>query len=262
MALRLTEYIRRPDALDHQAAAQLRQALERFPYNHSARILLLQALHRLHDPAFDSELRRSAPLLPSRQAVFRLTEEAHYRQDPLRQRFETDGPTADTTQSLIDSFLDNLPPQPVSHRAAIDATQDYMGYLLQQTDEAADDADLPVDENGLIDQFLLRSKGRIRLSDDADDTPLNTKPSSFEPNKPEEQTSDDSDDGLTDETESVAPASEILTESLAHIYIKQGKFQQAIEIIRRLSLKYPKKNRYFADQIRFLEKLIINNQNK
>lgn len=47
---------------------------------------------------------------------------------------------------------------------------------------------------------------------------------------------------------------------MARIYIKQGKYDKAIEIIRRISLKYPKKNRYFADQIRFLEKLIINQQ--
>ena len=52
------------------------------------------------------------------------------------------------------------------------------------------------------------------------------------------------------------------TETLARIYIKQGKFEHAIEIIRRLSLKYPKKNRYFADQIRFLEKIIANNKAK
>src|SRR5574344_1654273 len=52
------------------------------------------------------------------------------------------------------------------------------------------------------------------------------------------------------------------TETLAKIYIKQGRYSKALEIIRRLSLDYPKKNAYFADQIRFLEKLIINNKNK
>lgn len=52
------------------------------------------------------------------------------------------------------------------------------------------------------------------------------------------------------------------TETLARIYIKQGRYSKALEIIKRLNLVYPKKNRYFADQIRFLEKLIINNNKK
>ncbi len=50
------------------------------------------------------------------------------------------------------------------------------------------------------------------------------------------------------------------TESLAKIYIKQRRYEKALEIIKKLSLKYPEKNIYFADQIRFLEKLIINNK--
>ena len=50
------------------------------------------------------------------------------------------------------------------------------------------------------------------------------------------------------------------TETLARIYIKQGRYSKALEIIQRLSLNYPKKNAYFADQIRFLEKLIANSK--
>ena len=50
------------------------------------------------------------------------------------------------------------------------------------------------------------------------------------------------------------------TETLAHVYIRQKRYEKALEIIRSLSLKYPKKNIYFADQIRFLEKLIIHSQ--
>ncbi|MBR5689616.1 MAG: tetratricopeptide repeat protein, partial [Prevotella sp.] len=52
----------------------------------------------------------------------------------------------------------------------------------------------------------------------------------------------------------------IFTETLAKIYVKQGRYDKALEIIQRLNLLYPKKNAYFADQIRFLEKLIINNK--
>jgi hypothetical protein len=53
------------------------------------------------------------------------------------------------------------------------------------------------------------------------------------------------------------------TEILANIYIKRGKYKQACEIIKRLYLKFPEKNIYFASQISFLEKLIIiNTKNK
>ncbi len=53
----------------------------------------------------------------------------------------------------------------------------------------------------------------------------------------------------------------LFTESLAKIYIRQRRYAKALEIIRRLSLNNPEKNVYFADQIRFLEKLIINIKN-
>jgi len=43
---------------------------------------------------------------------------------------------------------------------------------------------------------------------------------------------------------------------LARIYVKQKRYDRALEIIKSLSLKYPEKNRYFADQIRYLEQLI------
>ena len=55
---------------------------------------------------------------------------------------------------------------------------------------------------------------------------------------------------------------ETFTETLAKIYVKQHRYDKALEIIKKLSLNYPKKNAYFADQIRFLEKLIINAKSK
>ena len=49
-----------------------------------------------------------------------------------------------------------------------------------------------------------------------------------------------------------------LSESLAKIYIRRGRYDKAFEIIRNLSLNNPKKSVYFADQLRFLQKLMLN----
>jgi tetratricopeptide (TPR) repeat protein len=52
------------------------------------------------------------------------------------------------------------------------------------------------------------------------------------------------------------------TETLANIYLKQGKYDKALEILKRINLEYPNKNRYFADQIRFLEKIVKHTKRK
>lgn len=47
---------------------------------------------------------------------------------------------------------------------------------------------------------------------------------------------------------------ELVTETLAHIYIDQMLYHKAINTYRKLMLKFPEKSRYFADQIEQLER--------
>jgi tetratricopeptide (TPR) repeat protein len=58
---------------------------------------------------------------------------------------------------------------------------------------------------------------------------------------------------------SVEENDDLMTETLANIHIKQGRYQKAIEIFERLRLKYPEKSVYFARRIKEMEDL-INNQ--
>jgi len=48
---------------------------------------------------------------------------------------------------------------------------------------------------------------------------------------------------------------ELMTETLARVYLEQGKYKKAIQAYRILSLKYPEKSSFFADQIKAVEKL-------
>ncbi|MDR2910687.1 MAG: tetratricopeptide repeat protein [Bacteroidales bacterium] len=48
---------------------------------------------------------------------------------------------------------------------------------------------------------------------------------------------------------------EIITETLAILYYNQKKYDKALETFRKLSLKYPEKNTYFATKIYEIEKL-------
>ena len=243
MNISLSEYIKHPDRLDNDSLPYLRKLVAEYPYFQTARLLYLRNLYQLHDAAFDKELRKASFYLSDRKALFMLTEGENYRLEPYKKhqpkRVKEDDD--DRTGSLIDTFLSSIPEEKPKRMNKVDASVDYMGYLLQ-TEDAPDRIDsVPTLEyQDLIDSYINQGDKRIVLSDQPEG---------------QLQTPD-----LTEED--IESNEDYFTETLAKIYIKQGRYTKALEIIRRLSLKYPKKNRYFADQIRFLEKLIINNKNK
>ncbi|WP_373072408.1 hypothetical protein [Zeaxanthinibacter enoshimensis] len=48
---------------------------------------------------------------------------------------------------------------------------------------------------------------------------------------------------------------ELMTETLAKVYLEQGKYKNAIQAYKILSLKYPEKSSFFADRIKAVKKL-------
>ncbi len=51
----------------------------------------------------------------------------------------------------------------------------------------------------------------------------------------------------------------LMTETLAHVYLEQKKFNKAITAFQILSLKYPEKSSFFAHQIEAIKELLKNN---
>lgn len=245
----LTRLIQHPEMMDKETLYDLRSLLALHPYYQTARLLMLQNLYLLHDPSFDEELRRAAIYLTDRKVLFNLIEAAHYqlkRADKDKQNPQNQPVDDDRTISLIDNFLETIPAdeEETSKKrkpTPADAAVDYVAYLMEvENSEEQQDSSPSLHLKGqeLIDSFIEKnSDGRIQLSD----TP------EYLPELQEENENNEPDEGY-------------FTETLAKIYIKQGRYEQALEIIQRLNLNFPKKNSYFADQLRFLEKLILNNK--
>jgi len=246
----LTRLINHPEQMDKETLYDLRSLLALYPYYQTARLLMLHNLYLLHDPTFDEELRRAAIYITDRKVIFNLVEAAHYKLRRMQNDNAKENKTdeGNRTISLIDNFLDSIPAADDDTEknkkrkpTAADAAVDYVAYLIDNEgeDEQPQADGMPqMKGQNLIDNFINNDNGKIQLKEEPEYVPQ----------------IDESQEGEENNDE------ECFTETLAKIYIKQGRYEKALEIIRRLNFNYPKKNGYFADQMRFLEKLILNNK--
>ena len=243
----IQHWIQHPESLSEESLHTLHGLLTRYPYFQTARLLYLKNLYLLQHPEFGNELRKSVLYIADLSVLFyfieggRLVIEKHA--EPSALLTET---KSDRTLDLIDRFLaessetttDELP-------LPAEAASDYASVLLEE--ETKTEKLAPLKGQDLIDRFI------------------GNEPSLPEP-EPEKESQEEPDDNHNEKEEEQQPDTEndeaYFTETLAKIYVKQHRYEKALEIIRKLNLKYPKKNAYFADQMRFLEKLIINAKSK
>ena len=259
-----------PEELNRDTLYELRNLVARYPYFQTARLLYLKNLFLLHDIDFGSELRKSVLYVADRRMLFYLIEGDRYRMQPRPSvpEMQEAEPDMDRTLFLIDSFLATLPEEHTADSGELDYAMDYTAYLMQDEEGTEEQ----VSEEGPLRQpageeerprSMQLIDGFLRQSEETRE---------FVGFSESEEEADRAESGVGDSPEAdwqerlLGGEEELeencFTETLAKIYIKQHRYEKALEIIKKLSLNYPKKNAYFADQIRFLEKLIINAKSK
>lgn len=145
--------------------------------------------------------------------------------------------------SLLDSFLEGQGESADVSMELGAVPMDYVSaYLDTPTpDESAADKTIRSKTEQLLDTFLSSDYRKPYFA------PL-----------PEDTLQTDEADEADQDTEPLEDT--YFTETLARIYLKQRRYDKALEIIRSLYLNFPNKSIYFADQIRYLEKLVRINQ--
>ena len=260
-----------PEKLDEATLVYLRGVVARYPYFQTAWMLYLKNLFLLGDSNFKDELRRGALFVADLSLLFYYIEGERFsiKKHPSSNECVSTG--TDRTLDLIDRFLSDLPAHEISGKdvtempVPMEMPGDYTSVLLDEVG-CDDKPSSPLHGQELIDQFLeksetgsmdvqVMSKDEDVESEKGDQLVDSTSVSSVSEAKAE------SGNSSVEETD-VDSEESYFTETLAKIYVRQQRYDKALEIIKKLNLKYPKKNAYFADQIRFLEKLIINAKSK
>ncbi len=204
-------------------------------------------------------LLRHCPALPAETVAALRSKVALLSSDPRTLAFAAHGdewanfypapeaPEAMKTTNVIDTFLSTYgsctpEEEALLERMIFNPAPDYAEMLAREEQEnlPPEGADEPGSRDERINAFIRSRHPAANppelLPEAEPEPPAEVKPVE----RPEP-----SDDSL-------------LSESLAKIFIKRGRYEKAYEIISGLNLKFPKKSVYFADQLRFLQKLIIN----
>ncbi|MBQ9077579.1 MAG: hypothetical protein IJY31_07060 [Muribaculaceae bacterium] len=227
------------------------ETYRRFPFFTLPSLLLLERDKSLNAEQRSNLMSRTALNAADKETLFRLT-------DPdaaMWADFYPEEPKAKpiTTNTAIDTFIDTYGTadpreEEILTRLIFNPTPDYAQLLAEEEEKSTPD---PADANdksqdALINAFILKSRehqGHFPPSEEEE--PIESQPAPIDDvavSAPE----------ITDDS--------LLSESLAKIYIKQHRYTKAYEIIHSLNLNFPEKSIYFADQLRFLQKLIINQQ--
>ena len=290
----LMQWARHPDLLDKGSLYELRKVVNAYPYYQLARILLLKNLYLLNMPDFQSELKKGVLYVADASLLFYYLEGDKFAIDKQSDEIEEERKSGlDRTLALIDTFLkEDETPAPDEMKLVPETSVDYSTLLMKEEDAQMESAP-QLRGQSLIDDFLKQaedgSRPLYRFDSEETITPQHEEADSLEelnvsaedvldePQKeqPDKDTDNQVELGETDENDEMPDEDDMdeemqsdtledssLSETLAKIYVKQQKYDKALEIIKKLNLKNPKKNAYFADQIRFLEKLIINTKSK
>lgn len=234
-----------PQTPEQQLLETSRWLIDRYPFFVLPAIVALKRCRAMLTPQeLDSYTLKVALSDPEHTALFDILSS---RAAEFRDFYPPEAaPAKPTTEDAIDTFLqrygggrNNTEETELLERLIFNPMPDYASVLEQQAAaEPQKEIQVPADSaDARIDEFLRK------FSPEKDDEPQKA----AEPQGASRGVAEPSADSL-------------LSESLAKFHIRRKQYGKALEIISGLAVSHPSKSEYYEIQIRFLKKLVRNQQ--
>ena len=261
----LTGYMTKPERMRGEAVQEIKQLVTDYPYFAIGHALLAIAYQNNNDDRYESQLRRAAAIMPNRDKLrlFSMIARHRWESEPEITALPDEMPTPEnvfTNIEAIDSKEEQssgiirekvfiIPEITLSgsheelsaemalleeKRKSLDELKAIIANRLKEIEEEKHrkETEQPkakkLSRKELIDKFILENPSITR-----------PKAEFYNP--------------ISVAQNSIIDQGNIVSETLAKIYEKQGYVEKAISIYEKLGLKYPEKSRYFAAQIERLK---------
>lgn len=263
-------YIREPEKLGHESLPGIEKLAKDFPYCQSLKILHLLNLHLTKHVMYGEQLRHTAASIADRKRLRQLIAALEQKEQKEPETKIAAPPLPDPPEDIPEGStiipleeeekkpleeeekpdVEEVAPQTDTHYEipAVEETEEERLLRLkhivenrlkeiggtgkteaqEEEPEESPDAQAELSKEELIDKFIEEQPSISR-----------PKAEFFDPVKVARHSTTEQDD--------------LVSETLANIHAQQGNTKKAIEIYRRLSLKFPEKSSYFAARIEKLK---------
>ena len=232
------QILEKPVLISQEISAELKNVIQQYPYFQSARALQLKTLKSQHSFKYNNELKNTAAYTTDRTVLFdfitseTFKENSTVKEEKIRLR-EIILPKKKAKE--IPKIKEELSiGKPLSFSKQESFSFNQWMQLSSKNTIIRETAPVPKEiipakslvKKDIIDRFIASSPKIPR--------PSKTNPTEIKLVKSNKK-------------------SQLATETLAKVYLEQKKYDSAIQAYKILSLKYPEKSGFFADQIKRIQ---------
>lgn len=236
----LTRLLEHPESIDIQDVSMLETLVKEYPYFSVAQVLLAVGMMRENHEKAQQQLQKAAAMAPNRNVLRKLCTQLpdEYVPQPVENEV-----IPEKTILIPEIDLGGTPEDLNREMALLEEKKKSLDELkaiienkiaeLEKQKKTTKKTEKKLSKAEIIDKFIAENPSISR-----------PKQEFFNP--------------ISAAQESVIDQENIVSETLAMIYEKQGYYEKAISIYEKLKLKYPEKSIIFAGQIKSLKDKLNN----